>query len=136
MLRNGQFIATEENADHDISVARLTELVVGTGVKTDEIEEAREAIDSGEANGCPRLRVRELAQERLGLHDISFDLAPGEVLGLAGLRGAGRTELLECLFGVHPPTSGVIELDGKSGHVRSPAHGIHHGADVAQQEPP
>ncbi|MBN1859061.1 sugar ABC transporter ATP-binding protein [Candidatus Bipolaricaulota bacterium] len=124
VLRNGKFVSTEANPDHDVSVSRLTELIVGCGVTTEDIESAKLAIGNDSSDNCPRLRVRELCQDRLGLKDISFDLAPGEVLGLAGLRGAGRTELLECLFGVHPPTAGQLILDGESFHARTPRHGI------------
>ncbi len=126
VLRNGRFVSTEQNASHDISVSRLTELIVGTGIAMDDIEVAREAIEQETVAACPRLSVRGLCQDRLGLKDISFDLAPGEVLGLAGLRGAGRTELLECIFGVHPPTTGEVLLDGEPCHTRSPRQGIAH----------
>lgn len=124
VLRNGEFVSTEANLAHDISVSQLTELIVGCGVTTDEIETVKEAIDQDLSGACPRLRVKGLCQNQTGLHDISFDLAAGEVLGLAGLRGAGRTELLECLFGVHPPTVGEVLLDGEPFHARNPRCGI------------
>ncbi len=124
VLRNGRFVSTEDNVNHDLSVSRLTELIVGCGVTTDDIENAKQAITTDSGGKCPRLRVQGLCHDRLGLKDISFDLAPGEVLGLAGLRGAGRTELLECLFGVHRPTTGQLILDGESFHARTPRHGI------------
>ena len=127
VLRNGKFVATVDNPAHGVSVAQLTELIVGCGITTDQIEEARDAISLGSSAKCPRLRVKDLSQRQTRLHGITFDLAPGEVLGLAGLRGAGRTELLECLFGVHPPTSGEILLDGEPCSVRGPRQGIHHG---------
>jgi len=124
VLRNGQFISTEDNETHQVSVSRLTELIVGTGITTDDIDVAREAVEQDVARNCPRLSVKNLCHDRLGLKGISFDLAPGEVLGLAGLRGAGRTELLECIFGVHPPTAGEVLLDGKPCRTRSPRQGI------------
>lgn len=52
--------------------------------------------------------------------DVSFSLHRGEVLGLAGLEGAGRTELLECLFGIRHPESGHIYLEGKEIRISSP----------------
>jgi len=124
VLRNGEFVSTEANLAHDMSVSHLTELIVGCGVITDEIETAKEIIEPALSGACPRLRVKGLCQNQTGLHDISFDLAAGEVLGLAGLRGAGRTELLECLFGVHPPTAGEVLLDGEPFHARNPRCGI------------
>lgn len=126
VLRNGQFISTEGNDSHSVSVPRLTELIVGTGITTDDIDVARDAVEQDVTRSCPRLCVKSLCQERLGLREITFDLAPGEVLGLAGLRGAGRTELLECLFGVHPLTAGEVLLDGQPCRTRSPRQGIAH----------
>lgn len=60
--------------------------------------------------GEPLLRVQGLSGRRL--RDVSFDLGRGEVLGVAGLMGSGRTELLETLFGVRRPAAGTFELDG------------------------
>ncbi|MBA2117724.1 sugar ABC transporter ATP-binding protein [Bremerella alba] len=59
-------------------------------------------------------------------HEISFQLQAGEIVGLAGLVGAGRTELLETLFGIHPPKGGAIEVSGKPAAIRSPRDAIAH----------
>lgn len=73
------------------------------------------------------LRVENLCYKK-ELKNVSLVLHRGEVLGLAGLEGAGRTELLECIFGVKRPESGHIYIDGKEVHIKSPvaarAHGI------------
>lgn len=63
------------------------------------------------------------------LHNISFDLREGEIIGVAGLLGAGRTELLETLFGVNNPKriGGQIVLDGNLCHFKSPSEAIHAG---------
>jgi len=62
---------------------------------------------------APVLSVRGLCTgDRLA--DIGFDLAPGEIVGLAGLIGSGRTELAHCLFGVDRPSSGTVELSGEA----------------------
>lgn len=59
-------------------------------------------------------------------HAISFQLRAGEIVGLAGLVGAGRTELFETLFGVHPPVDGTLEVSGKAVTIRSPKDAIAH----------
>ncbi|PQO38225.1 sugar ABC transporter ATP-binding protein [Blastopirellula marina] len=59
-------------------------------------------------------------------HPISFQLRAGEIVGLAGLVGAGRTELFETLFGVHPPVEGTLEITGQSVTIRSPRDAIAH----------
>jgi len=56
--------------------------------------------------------------------DISFDLHKGEVLGVAGLVGAGRSELMEALFGVVPATSGEIAIHGQTVRIRTPEDAI------------
>jgi len=56
--------------------------------------------------------------------DISFELHEGEILGLAGLVGAGRTNVARAIFGTEPPTSGEIQLDGKVIHITSPRQAI------------
>jgi len=72
------------------------------------------------------LRVEGLSTRGL-LKDISFTLHRGEVLGIAGLLGAGRTELARAIFGVDRITTGSIYLDGKLQRIRSPRAAINSG---------
>jgi L-arabinose transport system ATP-binding protein len=71
------------------------------------------------------LRVRNLTGWKL--KDISFDLHKGEVLGVAGLIGAGRTTLGKTLFGVLPATAGTIEIEGRPVHIRQPSDAMDAG---------
>ncbi len=59
--------------------------------------------------------------------DVSFELRRGEILGFAGLIGAGRTNVAEAIYGVTPATSGSIEIDGKAARIRSPTDAKRHG---------
>jgi ABC-type sugar transport system ATPase subunit len=59
--------------------------------------------------------------------DVSFDLREGEILGISGLVGAGRSNIAETIFGVTPATSGTIEIKGKRVDVRSPSIAMEHG---------
>lgn len=68
------------------------------------------------------LRVNEASNQIL--KDISFELRSGEILGVAGLQGSGRTELAQSLFGVVPFKAGRIELNGKAIAIKSPAKAI------------
>lgn len=61
------------------------------------------------------------------LHDLSFDLRRGEILGIFGLMGAGQTELAEALFGLRPYASGRVAIGGREVHIRRPAQAIAHG---------
>jgi len=67
----------------------------------------------------PLLEVRGLSRQG-HFQDISFSLWPGEILGLTGLIGSGRTELALALFGLNPPDSGEIFMEGKPVRVRTP----------------
>ena len=69
------------------------------------------------------------------LEDVSFTLRKGEVLGIAGLLGAGRSEICECLFGVHPnSTTGEIYVDGQRVNIKSPRDAIDCGLAFATED--
>lgn len=59
--------------------------------------------------------------------DISFNLRKGEILGVAGLMGAGRTEMMRAIFGVDPHESGKLYFEGKEIHIKNPRDAIRHG---------
>jgi ABC-type sugar transport system ATPase subunit len=79
------------------------------------------------------LRVEHLSRAGV-LHDISFSLRKGEVLGVAGLRGAGRTELARAIFGADPYDSGEIYVDGQRVGIGSTAEGIAHGIGLVPED--
>jgi rhamnose transport system ATP-binding protein len=72
------------------------------------------------------LRVDGLGREG-AFHDVGFELRAGEVLGFAGLVGAGRTDVALDLFGIAPPDAGVVELDGRRLSPRSPRQALRAG---------
>jgi rhamnose transport system ATP-binding protein len=78
------------------------------------------------APGETLLRVSGLSREG-AFSDVSFELRRGEVLGFAGLVGAGRTDVALALFGIEPADAGTIELDGKPIEIRSPRHAMRTG---------
>ncbi len=69
------------------------------------------------------VRVDHLTREG-AFRDISFELREGEILGMAGLVGAGRTNVARALFGIEPPTAGTIEVDGNQIKITSPQQAI------------
>lgn len=58
------------------------------------------------------------------IDDINFSIKPGQILGLAGLMGAGRTEIMETLFGLRKAVSGSIELEGKKVEIKNPSDAV------------
>jgi ribose transport system ATP-binding protein len=80
----------------------------------------------GRPDGEPLLAVRGL-QVRPKLRDVSFDLRPGEIVGIAGLAGSGRSTLLKSLYGVINPMQGEVRLDGRRITPRSPKAAIRAG---------
>ena len=103
VLRDGRHIGTIETANVD--KATLVKMMVGRKVDVDYPR-------SGIVPGAVILSIRNLCRKRV-LYDISFDLRKGEILGVAGLVGAGRTEMIRAILGIDPIDSGEILLNGK-----------------------
>lgn len=82
--------------------------------------------------GEPLMKVEHLCVKKI--QDVSFCLREGEVLGIFGLMGAGRTELVESIFGVHKITGGSIEIKGKSVAIHSPEEAIRAGIAYVPSE--
>ncbi|MDN3669335.1 sugar ABC transporter ATP-binding protein [Echinicola jeungdonensis] len=68
------------------------------------------------------------------LKNICFELGKGEVVGIFGLMGAGRTELMETLFGMHPSSSGELCIDGEAGHFHSPKEAMEAGLALVPED--
>ena len=109
IMRDGQ--VTGNAAVKDITRDRIIELMVGRSL---DMEYPPRTAKPGE----PILEVKNLSR-RQQLKDISFTLHRGEILGFAGLVGAGRTELAEAIFGADPADSGEIILKGEPVKIRS-----------------
>lgn len=103
VLRDGKVIDVKPIVQ--ITRKEIIEKMVG---RTIDMEYPKRDVEVGE----PMLCVRNLERSKL-LHDISFDLHKGEILGIAGLVGAGRTELAETLFGAAKADKGTISINGK-----------------------
>jgi rhamnose transport system ATP-binding protein len=76
--------------------------------------------------GAPLLEVRGLTREGV-FHDVSFSLRRGEILGFAGLVGAGRSEVARAIFGIDPLDGGEILIDGRPVRITSPAAAVRAG---------
>lgn len=85
------------------------------------------------ATGPVVLSVRDLSTADR-VRDVSFELRAGEVVGVAGLLGSGRTALLRCLSGLARPTSGAVHLDGRPFTARTPRRAIRAGVGLAPED--
>jgi ribose transport system ATP-binding protein len=124
VLRDGKYVGTkkieETNRDEVIT------MMVGREIK--------EKIPKRPAKiGEEILRVEGLTREGV-FRDISFTLHKGEVLGLAGLVGAGRTEIARAIFGADPIDRGKIYLEGKEVRIRSPQEAIRLGIGLLTED--
>ena len=117
VLRDGKYVATKNFAD--TSVPEIISMMVG-----------REIKEKFPHTACPRgeklLEVKHLSAGN-AVSDVSFSLYKGEILGFAGLMGAGRTELVRAIFGADPTDAGEILLKGKKLHILTPRDAIRAG---------
>ncbi|HWQ80529.1 MAG TPA: sugar ABC transporter ATP-binding protein [Anaerovoracaceae bacterium] len=111
VYRDGQYIGTKDTSD--ITTPELIKMMVGRNV--DEMF-PKVICDIGEV----RMEVKNLSLGRK-FQNVSFDVRKGEILGIAGLVGAGRTEVIETIFGIRMKSSGQIFIDGKEVRINTPA---------------
>jgi ribose transport system ATP-binding protein len=123
VLRDGSYVATR--LTKDTSRKELINLMVGRELK--EVYPSRTIVPTETA-----LEIKNLSGN--GDKDISFSVRKGEILGISGLVGAGRTELAMLLFGAVPSESGEIWVDGKPIHLRSPFDAIQHGIGLLTED--
>jgi inositol transport system ATP-binding protein len=124
VFRDGEYIGTEpiENVDKD----KLISMMVGRDM--DEFFH-KEFAEIGDV----LLSVRNLTLGKK-FQNVSFDLRRGEVLGVAGLMGAGRTEVMEALFGFKPAESGEVWIKGEKVDIKSPKDAIEHNIGFVTED--
>ncbi len=117
VYRDGEFVGREESVN--LTREKLIKMMVGRTI--DQFFQKENATF-----GAPVLEVEGLTRHGY-FNDISFSVREGEIFGVAGLIGAGRTEVMESLFGVTPKQAGVIKIRGKPVKIESPYDAIRHG---------
>jgi ribose transport system ATP-binding protein len=120
VVRDGEYVTTAEKSE--TSIDRLIALMVGR--EMNDIYPPREAPRPSE-NVPPILATKNLSVPGK-FHDVTIDVKPGEVLGLFGLVGSGRSDVMKALFGMLRPT-GEIRLDGEVITLSSPTDAIRNG---------
>lgn len=125
VLRDGENAGElkKEEIDHD----RMVSLMVGRDLSQFY---AHEPLEKGETV----LSVSELRTSAHPVYELGFELSAGEIVGLAGLVGAGRTELLETLFGIAPAVSGKVEVKGSTVAITNPREAIASGLALVPED--
>jgi ribose transport system ATP-binding protein len=125
VLRDGEYVKTLKTTETNIP--EVISLMVGRKVAQDQRPENR--VIGKEVV----LRVEGLSDSHL-LKDISFDLRKGEILGFAGLMGAGRTELARAIMGADPKTAGTITLHGNEVKIKQPSDAVEAGIGYLSED--
>jgi ribose transport system ATP-binding protein len=112
VLRDGRYVDTVETAS--TTIPKVISLMVGREIKGEQ--RPRNAVEPGE----PVLSVRGLHTKAL-LRDVSFDVRRGEIVGFAGLMGAGRTEVARALVGADRKDGGTVAVHGREVSIANPA---------------
>jgi ABC-type sugar transport system ATPase subunit len=132
VLRDGRHVATRPTAD--LSEPDLVQLMIGRPVAA-YFGGGRQAADANSARPEREelLRVEHLSSEGR-FEDVSFSVHAGEVVGLAGLVGAGRSDVAETIFGARERTGGRVIVAGRDARVSSPADAIHLGIALVPED--
>ena len=118
VMRDGRFIATVNTADAEIQ--QIISMMVGRTV----FEATPELPEQRDPNVVLEVKGLNLGRQ---VRDISFSLHRGEILGIAGLVGAGRTEVVRAIFAADRPESGQVTINGKQVVIHGPSDAVHHG---------
>ena len=125
VMRDGRYVATVETAA--VSIDEIISMMVGRVI----YQEAPQVPETPDPEIV--LEVRGLSRGR-AVRDVSFSLRRGEILGVAGLVGAGRTELARLIFGADRKDSGDILVHGEPVHVGSPADAVRMGISYLSED--
>jgi ribose transport system ATP-binding protein len=125
VIRDGEYVKTLTTTE--TSIPEVISLMVGRKVDQDQRPEVRQLSNE------VVLKVEGISDSRL-LRDVSFELRKGEILGFAGLMGAGRTELARAIIGADPKTAGKIFLRGKEVKIKSPSDAVKSGIGYLSED--
>ena len=125
VLRDGQYIGTV--VTKDVEMREIISMMVGREVSAEARPRTKPLSDE------VVLKVRNLSTKKL-LRDINFEVKRGEILGFAGLMGAGRTEVARCIFGADPRVTGDIEMHGKKVNNRTAADAVRNGMGYLSED--
>lgn len=127
VLRDGYTVL--EIQTKDTTIDELVEAMLGNKTSTNLTWE-RQALT--QPSHTPLLELQNISTAELD--DVSLTVMPGQVVGLAGLLGSGRTEILEAIYGLTPLTKGTLLVNGKEVKISSPRHAIETGINMVPED--
>jgi len=130
VMRDGRTI--EERPMAEISRYELVSKMLGREL-AEQLSHRRADEDGELAGQQPVLEAADLRRGR-ALDGVSLSIRPGEIVGLAGLLGSGRTETARAIFGADPLDSGTIRIDGAPVQVRSPRTAVEHNIGLSSED--
>ncbi len=131
VLRNGELVG--EYATSELPKVELVSKLLGKALDDLQgVEQEKEGVVA-RRDGAPTLRARGLGKANY-LNDFDLDIHPGEVLGLAGLLGSGRTELASLVFGVERADHGEVEVAGEQVEISSPLRALQLGIGLCPED--
>ncbi|TIT73545.1 MAG: sugar ABC transporter ATP-binding protein [Mesorhizobium sp.] len=125
VLRNGRLVATRDL--QGLTVPDLVRMMIGRDI-ADEY-----SFDAAIVPGKVALSISNLKRDAT-TPAISFDVRHGEILGVAGLVGSGRTEAMRALFGADPKLDGVVAIDGRPVAITAPKDAVRHGLSLLTED--
>jgi len=132
VLRNGRFVG--EWTPDALPAPALVAAMVGRDVALATAADAAADPRAAAASAAPaRVALRQFGAQRR-LHPLDLDLYPGEIVGVAGLLGSGRTELARLLFGLDAADSGTLQVGGKTVRLTHPAQAVRLGLAFCPEE--
>ena len=132
VLRDGEKISEHRQCDGYDSAVIIEDMI---GRHLDNMYPVRRANIGEEVLRAEHFRVAHpFAYGKSIVEDVSFSLRKGEILGLSGLVGSGRSELASAIFGAMPKQAGTLYLDGKEVNITSPAEAIKHGLGFLSED--
>jgi simple sugar transport system ATP-binding protein len=133
VLRNGRFVG--EWTPAQLPAPALVAAMVGRDVAlaSSETVDAETPARQAPAGATPRLALHDFGAQRR-LHPLSLELHDGEVIGVAGLLGSGRTELARLMFGLDAADSGTLRIQGKAVRFTHPAQAVRLGLAFCPEE--
>lgn len=126
VMRDGENVGTRNTAD--VNTTDIINLMVGRVIYEQPKAQSNVAVDAPVV-----LEVQNLNAGKM-VKDVSFTLRKGEILGFAGLMGAGRTETARAIFGADPVQSGSIKINQRPVHIRSPQDAVAHGLGYLSED--